>query len=94
MWRIVIQVTGALIFVAGMIFFPLPIPIGAAMMVVGLTMMISSSKKLRKVIRDYRRRNPKMNSTIHNAELYLPKSMRDSIDRTDPERQATDDDDD
>ena len=93
MWRIITQVTGVLIFIAGMIFFPLPIPIGAVMMIVGLTMMISSSKKLRKVIREYRRRNPKMNSTIHNAEYYLPKSMRDSIDQTDPDRHASDEDD-
>ena len=93
MWRIIIQVSGALIFIAGMIFFLLPIPIGAVMMIIGLTMMISSSKKLRRVIREYRRRNPKLNSTIHGAEFYLPKSMRDSIDRTDPDRYAADEDD-
>ena len=90
MWRIIVQATGALIFIAGMIMFPLPIPIGLVMMVIGLTMLISSSKKLRSWIREYRRRNPKVNQSIHKAEAYLPRGMRNSIGQTDPDGEEPD----
>jgi hypothetical protein len=84
MLKIAFQIFAGFIVLIGIITFPLPIPIGAVLIVIGLAMLISSSKKVRNSIRSYRKRNPRINSIIMKAETYLPISVQTTINQTDP----------
>ncbi len=42
------MITGSILFVIGMILFPLPVPFGLPVMVVGMLMMLKASNKVKR----------------------------------------------
>jgi hypothetical protein len=45
-----LMLTGSVIFIIGMILFPLPVPFGLPTMLVGLAIMLKASNKVKKVL--------------------------------------------
>jgi len=41
---------GSLVFVIGMILFPLPVPLGLPTMILGLAMMLKASNKIKRIV--------------------------------------------
>ncbi len=82
--RLATAVLAVFLIISGMIIFPMPIPVGAAMMVVGLVLLISVSARVARCARLFRRRHPGANKIIQKVEDKLPDSLRNTLRRTDP----------
>lgn len=85
MIKIIIQIIALLVILSGIITFPLPLPVGAALILTGLAMLIATSETVRRIIREYRRRNPRADRAIENIERHLPRFIKAIIDKTDPD---------
>lgn len=73
---------GMIIFVVGLVTFPLPLPTGLILMVVGLTVMAINPLVLRWVKRT-RPRYPKANAKIRSITPHMPAFIRRFLRRTD-----------
>ncbi|MGR9046211.1 MAG: hypothetical protein ACU83N_13010 [Gammaproteobacteria bacterium] len=45
-----LMTVGGIIFVAGMILFPLPVPLGLPTMIIGLSIMLKASHKVKRIM--------------------------------------------
>ena len=75
-----------LIILGGAILAPTPIPIGWALILIGLSMLVHESKWVRKGIRRLRKRYPVLGRKLNQAKRYAPGFARRLIERTDPLR--------
>ncbi len=62
--------------VVGAVTLPLPTPIGLPLLVIGFTLLLSSSPGARRRFYRYRAARPKLDERIRKIEKYLPASMR------------------
>jgi hypothetical protein len=91
MYRIAFQISAVFIILVGMITFPLPIPIGAVLMAVGISMLIGSSKTLQNLLQTSRRRNPRFHEMMRKVEQRAPRKIKNILEKTDPDQlQKTD----
>jgi Sec-independent protein secretion pathway component TatC len=84
MTRLILVVVAVVIIVVGAIVLPMPIPLGAIMMLTGMTILISQSPFVARRVREFRRRNLSLNQVIGRVERYLPEKVREILRRTDP----------
>ncbi|MBW8191573.1 hypothetical protein K0504_11040 [Neiella marina] len=84
MKRIVLSVTGSVLFVVGIILIPMPLPIGAIIAIAGLALLIHSNEFVRQTIRNWRQRYPDINEKVRRATVALPKPLQRVIRRTKP----------
>lgn len=70
---------------AGMIVFPLPIPLGAPMVAVGVTMLITHSRTAARAMTALRLRWQRFNRAIQFLEQKAPRVISRSLRRTRPE---------
>lgn len=70
---------------AGMIVFPLPIPLGAPMVAIGVTMLISHSRTAARTMTALRIRSQGFNRAIQLLEQKTPRTISRSLRRTRPE---------
>ncbi len=84
MLNLFIQIIACFIILLGLIAFPLPIPVGALLITIGLSLLIISSPRLRCTIRGYRKKFPRFNRAITKTEFYLPDKIKQAIQQTDP----------
>ncbi|GGA69830.1 hypothetical protein GCM10011369_09370 [Neiella marina] len=84
MKRMILSVTGGVLLVVGLILIPMPVPIGLAMTISGLALLIHSNDTVRHYIRDCRQRYPNLNEKIRRAGAALPKPLRRIVSRTKP----------
>jgi len=75
----------AVLIVAGMIVFWLPIPLGLLMMAFGLTILIAANPFVANYVRRLRERHPVWDVRIRAGRSLLPKFFADILKRTDPE---------
>lgn len=73
---------GLIIFIIGALTFPLPIPTGLILMVVGLSIAAINPVVLR-WLKNIRKQYPGANQHIRKAAPYMPKFVRRIIRRTD-----------
>jgi hypothetical protein len=73
---------GLVLFLSGMVVFPLPIPFGLLMMALGLT----NSNWAPELVRRARRRWPKFDGWLRQAGRKMPRSMFRVLAATDPRR--------
>ncbi|GEM_PF-1058324 len=83
---IVQLIIGWVIFVVGAIFFPLPIPIGLPMMIIGLAIIAPQSRFLQRWVYKRRRRNEGLNKKMIFVRAYVPPFVQKFIDITCPEK--------
>ena len=80
-----ISAAGATVLIlVGLIVLPMPIPLGAIMIVIGLIWLISASSTVARCVQSYRRKHPKTDKFIRVVEPKLPASLQAILKRTDP----------
>lgn len=86
MRRMVLGSLGLVLFLSGMVVFPLPIPFGLLMMAVGLVLLLTNSNWAPELVRRSRRRWPKFDGWLRQAGRKMPRSMFRVLAATDPRR--------
>lgn len=76
LWRYIVVAFALLLIFAGLIVFPLPIPLGLIMMVAGLAVLLGASKTARIWFREFRGRYPSIDQRISRVEPLLPEALR------------------
>ncbi len=61
---------GGIIFLIGMITFPMPVPIGLPLMLIGMTIMLRISPTVRRKLLKLARRNPHMHRVWRKTRSY------------------------
>jgi hypothetical protein len=77
-------VIGVILVLVGFVVFPMPIPLGAIMIVVGLLLLVSASDTVARWVRMFRQHNPGANNVIQAVEDRLPESWKKALRRSDP----------
>lgn len=70
---------GLVFLIAGAIVLPLPIPFGAAMILIGLSLLIVNSEFARAKFLNLRARWPSMDNWLRSVEHRLPRPLRNAI---------------
>lgn len=84
MIKLVSIVAGVALVLVGLVVFPMPIPLGAIMIVCGLVLLVSASATLAHCLRTFRRRYRGVNQVIQKVEDRLPESWKKALRRSDP----------
>lgn len=84
MMKIITILAAVCLIIVGLVVFPMPIPLGALMIVVGIVLLLSASVTAVNVVRRFRRRHPKADRVMREAEDRLPKSWKRILKRSDP----------
>ena len=84
MVRVILIVVSLALIIVGSIVLPMPIPLGAIMIVLGLTLLVSQSKFVADRLRAFRLTHSKTDKVIRKVEDRLPAKLRDILRRTDP----------
>ncbi len=84
MMRVLFVAVAIVIIVVGAVVLPMPIPLGAIMMLTGLTILISQSPFVARQVRTFRQRNSSIDQVVRRAALHLPAKVRDILRQTDP----------
>lgn len=79
------RLAALLLILAGLITFPLPIPIGAILISIGLALLITSSRALTLWIRVRRGQQPQLNEKLQWMETRLPRFLARAIRKTSPD---------
>jgi len=77
-------VIGWLFFLVGLITAPLPIPLGQLVALIGLSLLISESRMMRKFTQKIRRNYPRLDQMMEKVKPYLPAFLKNTIDETHP----------
>ena len=73
---------GVIIFFVGAVLFPLPIPLGVFLMVLGLAVAATNPLVLR-FLKRMRKRFPRINHTLRGITHHMPPFIRRILNRTD-----------
>jgi hypothetical protein len=73
------------IILLGLLIRPLPIPLGALLIVIGATILIGSSETATEWVKTHRARNPRLHNLLWSAEKRPPGKLGDVIRRTSPQ---------
>jgi hypothetical protein len=84
LWRISLLILAIVLIGAGLIVLPLPIPFGALMLLLGISLLIASNDTAAGWIRTWRVRNPRLNSRMLSLEARLPDWISRVLRRTAP----------
>ena len=68
----------------GLILLPLPIPLGAIMILGGVALAVSTSPTARRWVRSFRSGNPRVEAFITRIRPYLPRVFRRPLDLSQP----------
>ena len=82
--NILLQILAVVLMLIGALMFPLPIPLGAILMVCGLALLIFANDRLRLLIKHLRQRSARFNRAVTRVLGILPGWLRRIIQRTDP----------
>lgn len=82
--RIALFILAFLLIIVGLIVLPLPLPFGALMIIVGVTILISSNETAAGWVRNRRSQNPKLNGRLLVLEARLPGILGRILRRTTP----------
>jgi hypothetical protein len=86
MRRLVLRIVGAVLLLAGLAVFPLPVPFGFLLITVGLVLLAGNSLWVAGQVRHARIRSPRFDSTLRQVGRVLPPSMNLILVETDPHR--------
>jgi len=77
--RYIMLTMGLLFLIVGAIVLPLPLPFGAAMILIGLSLLIVNSEFARAKFLNLRARWPSMDNWLRSVEHRLPRPLRNAI---------------
>ena len=78
------RIAAITLIIVGIITFPLPLPIGLILIIVGLAMLVSSSQSLANFVRQYRAKSSGINMNFEKSKRYLPAFIKRALEKTDP----------
>ncbi len=78
------KLTGSVLVVAGLVLFPMPIPIGAIMIAIGLLFLAPYFKPIQKLVRSMRQRFEPVNKAMLSIKTKCPPVIRKAIEKTAP----------
>ncbi len=81
---------GVVLLAAGIVTFPLPLPIGAVLMAIGAALLITASPRAARWVRSVRARHPHTDARVRDVEESLPRAVGEVVERTDPARRRAD----
>jgi hypothetical protein len=84
MMKILTVIAALTLIVVGLIVLPMPIPLGALMIVSGLVLLISASAAVALRLKVFRRHHGSANKFIQAVADNLPKAWKRILRRTDP----------
>jgi hypothetical protein len=84
MMKILTVIAALALILVGFIVLPMPIPLGALMIVSGLILLISVNAAVASRLKQFRRRHNGANKAIQTIEDNLPKAWKRILRRTDP----------
>ncbi len=84
MQRILLFCSGLTVFILGLLLFPLPLPLGIPLILIGLSLMVSSSLYVRQGLRWLRQRYPHLSERLDQLKHRMPGFIRHMIERTHP----------
>ena len=77
-------VIGWILILVGLVVWPLPIPFGLLMIVIGIALVVPTSPGMRRLLRYLRRRYPAFDRQLERLKPHLPKFIQTMIERTRP----------
>lgn len=87
-WRILKKpvklIIGWILFIGGVITAPIPLPIGQFIALVGLSLLVSESHFVRRMIQGLRRKIPALSRQMERVKPHLPKFLQQVIEHTHP----------
>lgn len=83
------KLLGALFILAGLPLFWTPVPIGAALILIGLSLLVANSTMVQRWLQRRRRRHPKLDRWLARSEKYLPPALRRILRTTQPNGQES-----
>ena len=86
MTHILYHIFAVILVLAGIAVIPLPIPFGALMVAVGLTILISINRPFAAFVKARRQRHPLIHRLLELLENGSPSGIRNVLKRSDPER--------
>lgn len=84
MVNILLQILAVVLMLIGALMFPLPIPVGAILLISGLALLVFANDRLRLLIQRLRQRSPRFNQLVTRLLTILPGRIRRIMQRTDP----------
>jgi len=70
--------------IVGLIVLPMPIPLGAIMIVVGVVLLLSVSVTAVHLVRGFRTKHPRADRVVREVEDRLPETWRRILRQSDP----------
>lgn len=70
---------GLVIVLLGLAIFPLPIPLGAILVFIGLVILVTVNPAVATLVKRMRRRSKKFDAFLRRTEKALPQSVRDKL---------------
>ncbi len=77
---------GILCIVSGLVFLPLPTPLGLPLLVTGSALLVAGSALARRVLKRFRTSNERAHTWLTAGERYLPLFLRVPLRLTHPDR--------
>ena len=84
MLTLLATVAATVLIAVGLVVLPLPIPLGAIMIIIGVGLLVTVNPYARRAITRFRGRNPKVEAVIKRVEHFLPEIFRRPLHETDP----------
>ena len=84
MTNVLYQILAVILILAGLAVVPLPVPLGALMLALGLTILIGNSRAFTAFVRGRRRRHASLHRALQALERSTPRSIRTVLERSDP----------
>ncbi len=78
------KITGSFLVLAGMVVLPMPIPLGLIMIALGLALLAPYFKPVQKLVRNLRRKYPKMDDAMLRLKHRSPRVIQVTIEKTNP----------
>jgi ABC-type nickel/cobalt efflux system permease component RcnA len=88
--KITLRLLAILMLIVGLITLPLPLPTGLPLLVVGLSLLISTSQQFSNYVKRFRDKNPEINEKIQSVEKKIPtRFLRFALLKTRPKKRLT-----
>ncbi|NJM35254.1 MAG: hypothetical protein HC850_11690 [Rhodomicrobium sp.] len=85
MFKLILSAIGIVIIVIGLIIFPMPIPFGAFLILLGCALLVSSSETAAHLLKRLRARYSRLNGFIAMLEARSPGVLARALRRTAPD---------
>ena len=86
MRNLLLVIGGSLCVVSGLVFLPLPTPLGLPLLVLGAGLLVAGSALARRLLKRFRSSNGRAHTWLATGERYLPLFLRVPLRLTHPDR--------